>query len=64
MATLMDVLQLTHIYIPQTGSFCSYKDLPGILECSIAGVLTELKTTQPRKWKILLLLSLQKIITQ
>ena len=31
MAASLDILQLTRIYLPQTGSFCLYKDLPGIL---------------------------------
>ena len=26
MATPLDILQITHMYLPQTGSFCLYKD--------------------------------------
>ena len=32
MATSMDILQLKHVYLQLTGSFCLHKDLPGIPE--------------------------------
>ena len=59
MATLLDALQLTCIYLPQMGSFCLYKDLPGILEhchiilgLSMLIVLLEFETAGLQKHKI------------
>ena len=42
----MDMLQLTHVYLLQTGSFYSYKDLPGILECYIANTCSSIAGVQ------------------
>ena len=55
----LDILQRPHVYLPQMGSFCLYKDLPGILSVAnsiwivnTCSSITRVETAQHPKCKI------------